>query len=42
MSMRQKISDGTMDIDKIAAELNDNHVEMPITMQDFIQALKNV
>ncbi len=31
-----------MDIDKIAAELNDNHVDMPITMQDFVQALKNV
>ena len=42
MSMRKKISEGTMDIDRIAAELNDNHINMPITMQDFVEALKNV
>lgn len=42
MSMRRKISEGTMDIDKIAAELNDKNLEMPITMQDLRDAVKNV
>ena len=41
MPMRRKILEGGLNFDEIQ-KINHEELDVPITMQDFIEALKNI